>query len=232
MSHDINNMNMVAMGKIELLKGAVAGDENAAALAEGALDMLRGSSQLIENVRKIQRAEQGGLETEIVDLCDVLEDVKKKYSDMPGRDVDIGIRYQETNGCMVLANRLIVDVFSNLVGNSIKHADPGRPVVIDIRLSIISSGGDRYYQVTIEDHGPGIPDDLKRRLFTRLGKGKTKTAGRGLGLYLVRKLVDDFGGKVWVEDRAPGDFRQGSRFVVQLPAAGGSPQPGEGLCQG
>ncbi len=232
MSHDINNMNMVAMGKIELLKGAVGENASAVALLDGALDMLKGSSQLIENVRKIQKAEQGGLETGIVDLCDVLEDVKKKYSAMPGREIAIGISYEKSDGCLVLANRLIEDVFSNLVGNSIKHADPGKPVVIDIRLSIIGSGRNRFYQVTIEDHGPGIPDDMKGRLFTRLGKGKTKTAGRGLGLYLVRKLVDDFGGKVRVEDRVKGDFRQGSRFVVQLPAAGAAEEPGKGVSQG
>jgi signal transduction histidine kinase len=73
---------------------------------------------------------------------------------------------------------------------------------------------------------------MKGRLFTRLGKGKTKTAGRGLGLYLVRKLVDDFDGKVWVEDRVKGDFRQGSRFVVQLPAAVATEEPVEGAGQG
>jgi PAS domain S-box-containing protein len=232
MSHDINNMDMVAMGKIEMALQLIHEHRDVVELLDGAQDMLRGSSQLIENVRKIQRAEQGRLETGMVDLCDVLEDVKKKYSAMPGMDIAIDIRYEESNGCLVLANRLIEDVFSNLVGNSIKHADPGKPVLIDIRLTIISSGGNRFYQVTIEDNGPGIPDDMKGQLFSRLGKGKTKTSGRGLGLYLVRKLVDDFGGKVWAEDRVRGDFRQGSRFVVQLPAAVATAEPGKGVSQG
>jgi signal transduction histidine kinase len=149
MSHDINNMNMVAMGKIELLKGALGENARALELLDGALDMLKGSSQLIENVRKIQKAERGRLETGIIDLCDILEDVKKKYSAMPGRDVTIDISYEKSNGCLVLDNRLLEDVFTNLVGNSIKHADPGKPVVIDILLSIICSGRNHYYQVTI-----------------------------------------------------------------------------------
>jgi signal transduction histidine kinase len=151
---------------------------------------------------------------------------------MPGRDIAIDIRYEKSNGCMVMAGRLIEDVFSNLVGNSIKHADPGKPVVIDIRLSMMCRGGDQFYQVTIEDHGPGIPDDMKGRLFSRLGKGKSKTAGRGLGLYLVRKRAEDYQGKVWVEDRVRGDFRQGSRFVVLLPAAQPRPSPGKGVSHG
>jgi signal transduction histidine kinase len=40
----------------------------------------------------------------------------------------------------------------------------------------------------------------------------------GLGLYIVRSLVDSYGGKVWVEDRVQGDYSKGARFVVMLPA--------------
>ncbi len=74
--------------------------------------------------------------------------------------------------------------------------------------------------VTIDDNGPGIPDEMKRRLFNRFERGTTPTSGKGLGLYLVRKLVEGYGGHVWVEDRVQGDHSQGSRFVVVLPDAG------------
>jgi signal transduction histidine kinase len=43
--------------------------------------------------------------------------------------------------------------------------------------------------------------------------------GGKVGWYLVKTLVDDFRGRVWVEDRVPGDYKQGSRFVIMLPAA-------------
>jgi PAS domain S-box-containing protein len=219
MSHDINNMNMVAMGKIEMLKSAIAGDRNAVGLLNGALDMLSSSSRLIDIVSKIQKAEQKGLETKMVNLCDVLEDVKKKYSAMPGKEVRICISYLDTNSCMVRANRLIEDIFSNLVENSIKHSVPGKPVVINIKLTKICEGGRGYYQITTEDYGPGIPDELKSKLFTRLERGKTRAPGRGLGLYLVRTLVENFEGKVWVEDRIRGNYHKGSKFIVILPAA-------------
>jgi len=61
-------------------------------------------------------------------------------------------------------------------------------------------------------------DEIKGKLFSRLQRGKTKTAGRGLGLYLSKTLVEDFHGKIWVEDKVAGDYHQGSRFVVLLPA--------------
>jgi signal transduction histidine kinase len=93
-------------------------------------------------------------------------------------------------------------------------------VVIDIDLSKVSDGGKDFFRVTIEDHGPGIPDVVKSKLFSRLERGKTKASGRGLGLYLVRTLVEEFAGKVWVEDRVSGDYRKGARFTVLLPASG------------
>ena len=71
----------------------------------------------------------------------------------------------------------------------------------------------------VEDDGPGIPDDFKSRIFNRMLKGTDKAKGMGLGLYLVKSLVDSYGGRVWVEDRVPGDHTKGARFVVMLPAA-------------
>ena len=228
MSHDINNMNMVAMGKIEMLRTAVGPGSPGAALLDGALDMLQSSTQLIENVRKLQQAESGGLEAGIVDLCSVVENVGKKYAEVPGRVIRINVRYPQTGNCMVRANRLVDDIFSNLVDNAIKHSAPDKPIEIDIDLSRTREGGREYYRTVVEDNGPGIPEELKAKLFTRLGRGKVRVSGRGLGLYLVKKLVDGFGGKVWAEDRTPGDFRKGTRFVVLLPATPAPPAAGAG----
>jgi len=71
--------------------------------------------------------------------------------------------------------------------------------------------------VCIEDNGPGIPDDVKDQLFIGHQRGKVITGG-GLGLYLVKTLMEDFHGKVSVEDRVPGDYTRGCRFIITLPA--------------
>ena len=75
-----------------------------------------------------------------------------------------------------------------------------------------------YYKVSIEDNGPGIMDDLKPMIFNRRLRGGSKARGSGIGLFLVKTLVDDYGGRVWAEDRLQGDHKKGSRFVVMLPA--------------
>jgi signal transduction histidine kinase len=50
-------------------------------------------------------------------------------------------------------------------------------------------------------------------------KGNSGAKGMGLGLYLVKSLAESYGGRVWVEDRVPGDHTQGAKFVVMLPVA-------------
>jgi len=60
---------------------------------------------------------------------------------------------------------------------------------------------------------------MKSRIFNRFERGSPSTTGRGLGLHLVKSIVEGFGGSVWVEDRIAGDRNMGARFVVNLPAA-------------
>ena len=86
-------------------------------------------------------------------------------------------------------------------------------------VSKVFEDGREYYRTIVEDNGPGIPDDMKDRIFSRLLRGGTKASGAGLGTYLVRRLVEDYHGRVWAEDRLAGDHSQGARFVVLLPVA-------------
>lgn len=220
MSHDINNMNQIAIGFLELAQEAST-LEDAKNLISRPLESLHSSSKLIENVSKLQKSRLESLKLEslkhhIVDLCDVLLNLQKRYTLLPGRDIEID--FVPVPGCLVIANDLIEDVFSNLISNSIKHSEADKPLKIHLGVSIVGEDGNRYYKVIVEDNGPGIPDPMKARLFLRFQRGTTKASGKGLGLYLVKTLVDDFNGKVRVEDRIPGDHTQGVRFEVLIPA--------------
>lgn len=221
MGHDINNLNQVGIGYLELAleeihsKGKL--EKKDRLLLDKAMETQINGSKLIENVRKLQRSREGGLNFRPIDLCDIVSELKDYYSHIPDRKVVIQLT--SLKHCYVIANELIRDVFSNLIGNAIKHSSPKQPLHIDIGIKNVTSDGKNLYEISIEDNGPGIPDNLKNRLFTRFQRGKTKASGRGLGLYLVKTLLDDFNGGVSVEDRMKGDYRKGSRFVVRLPAA-------------
>lgn len=214
MSHDINNINQVGMGNLELLKDVVKLNEPKQELLSKALLAFKNSSDLINNVKKLQKVKNCDLSIEKIDIGPILDKVKNNYLAIPGREVTINLEPRE--GCFVYADRLIYDVFSNIVENSIKHSKNH----VDIKISLINIKIDnnKFYQVSIEDNGPGIKPDLKKRIFNRMYYEGGIMRGKGLGLYLVKSLVECFHGNVFVEDRVQGDRSKGSRFVVMLPA--------------
>jgi len=216
MGHDINNLNQIALGYLELANEIVK-DNQVRELVKKPLEAIQNSSKLIDNVRKLQRLKNGELKIELMDLDELLAELRNQYLNAPGKD--IAIDYVPGRSCFVMANGLLRDVFSNLIGNAIKHSGPSKSVWIGLELERIIEDGREYCQVTVEDNGPGIPEAQKDQVFARFKKEKTKPGGKGLGLYLVRSLVEDFHGTVRVEDRVQGDHTKGARLVVVLPAA-------------
>jgi signal transduction histidine kinase len=218
MGHDISNLHQIAMGQLELAQevmdesGELKAEEKE--LIDTPLATLNRSARLIANVRKLQSMRRGEFKEESIDLNDLLSNIVKEHEFMVP---DNSIRFVGDGQHRVIANKLLHDVFSNLVGNAIKHSN-GNGVNINIRLENASENGKNYYKVLVDDTGPGIPADMKDKVFNRLQRGDTTARGMGLGLYIVKSLVDSYHGRVWVEDRVQGDHTKGSRFIVLLPA--------------
>jgi two-component system OmpR family sensor kinase len=105
--------------------------------------------------------------------------------------------------------KLLFQVFSNLLGNAVKYSPNG--AAIDVEAAIVS--GDIV--VTFSDLGIGIPQNDLGRLFERYHRGSNVSGivGTGVGLYLVKMVVDMHGGLVDVDSREG----HGSRFTVRLP---------------
>ena len=213
MAHDINNYNQTGMGYLELALDSIE-DGQAKALLESAMNSFKRSTGLIENVRVLQKARAEDHPVRPVDLRQILREAKDACLIHAGKRVSVQIACP---GGRVLANELLKDVFSNLLSNAAKHSSGD--VDVKITAARLYEEDGIFYKVAVEDNGPGIPDSVKGRLFYRYSRGQTTARGSGLGLYLVKSLVEQYRGRVWVEDRVPGDSGQGARFVVLLPAA-------------
>jgi len=70
--------------------------------------------------------------------------------------------------------------------------------------------------ISVADTGSGIPDELKTKVMDRHRKGATSRSGSGLGLFIVNKLVERYGGTIGVTDRIPGHPEEGARFIITL----------------
>jgi PAS domain S-box-containing protein len=213
MGHDINNMHQIALGYLELARempdSGVQGE-----FLDKSMEVLQRSTALIGNVRKLQKLQDGIYRMQDMDLSRLLRDVQKEYGSVPNKRITLHMNGHEH--CMVRANELLHDVLANLVLNAIKHT--GDKADILMMLDTVKDNNYRHCMVIVEDNGPGIPDEAKEHIFNRALRGTSKASGMGLGLYLVKSLVDSYGGKVWAEDRVHGDHTHGARFVVMLPA--------------
>lgn len=206
LTHDINNLNTVAIGYLQLLQQRDL-DEAVAKLVRRPLEALQSSSELITSISAVQRAGEGARQE--VALGPLLQAVRSEVPVPAGREVRIML--EGVDDLVIASAGLIREAFFNLVDNTVRHSDG--PVNVWIKGRKV----DGRAVVAVEDDGPGIPDELKAKLFVRRSRGRSRTSGHGLGLFLVRSLVEGHGGTVRVEDRVPGDHTKGTRFVVELP---------------
>jgi two-component system sensor histidine kinase BarA len=201
MSHDINNANTVALGYAQMLLMHLAEKEKYQ--AERIRQSVLRSSEIIQNVATIRLIHQKNLPLERVDL-DV--EIRRAIDHHP----EAVIRY-EGRKVLVWADALLSEVLSNLIGNAVKFMDGQGEVVVKVEEE-----GEEV-RVSVEDTGPGISDEMKGAIFTRFRKGTNRRSGKGLGLYIVRSLVERYGGRVWADDRVSGEPGQGAavRFTLR-----------------
>jgi signal transduction histidine kinase len=115
------------------------------------------------------------------------------------------------------SQELLKEAFSKIIMNSLQHSSG--PLTINIDINEVLEDGKGYCRVDFEDNGPGVPDKVKEKLLKGIREAREKNIRKGLGLHFVKTLMDAYHGKVWMEDRVPGDYSKGVRVVVLLPMA-------------
>ena len=102
----------------------------------------------------------------------------------------------------------VLQVFGNLIGNALKFTPAGGTITVSHRLQ------EDEVALTVSDTGPGITADQLPRVFDRFWRNQENVnAGSGLGLAICRGIIDQHGGRIWVES---GEW-QGATFVFTLP---------------
>ena len=211
-SHELRSPLMTLAASIEVLGNQ---REDLPERAQVALDLMVADidrfQQLVEDLLEISRFDAGvsHLELEEVHLAELVMQAVSHAS-----DVDVPVQLDAAlAGVVVHADkRRIVRVIANLLDNARKYG--GGATAVGLRRV---DGG---IQIVVEDHGPGVPEEDRLVVFNRFARGagagrRGSSEGVGLGLALVAEHVNLHGGKVWVEDRAPGE--PGARFVMELP---------------
>jgi two-component system, OmpR family, phosphate regulon sensor histidine kinase PhoR len=146
------------------------------------------------------------------DLAAVLRELALAAAQRNG--LEPGVMHFETEPCMVTMRMVDIDlILRNIIDNALKYG--GTPPKVECWLRSNSKGN---IVLSVSDNGRGIPAEMRRKIFqrfVRLGSELTREKpGTGLGLYIVRTLVNRLGGKISVHDCESGE---GTLFQLELP---------------
>ncbi len=199
------------------------------------LQSARRLSAMIANLLDLSRIEAGTMEYDIKhhELKDLVE-TSVAESEPKAGEKKLRIQMRQPDHPLAIECDIdrIIQVIGNVLGNAIKFSPVSGsidvitdatgeiPAQLPARWhdSLMLQGGRRnFYTITITDHGPGVPDEHKEKIFEKfhqMRSAKMAGQGAGLGLAISRTIVEAHRGAIWVEDNDGG----GSRFILLLPA--------------
>ncbi len=143
---------------------------------------------------------------EEIDMLSVIENCEQLYSDK--EEVKISIQNIAENTLVKADKDQMLRVFNNLVKNAIQSIPEGRSGNIEMNLKNLNN----KIIVEIRDNGKGISEDDKEKIF--IPNFTTKNSGMGLGLAMVKKMIEGIDGKIWFESTE----NIGTTFYIELPA--------------
>lgn len=175
-------------------------------LQENALDNTSRLNELIDNVLLATRIESGEnvLISERINISDLTLKILKRFSgDSINQDIERDIELDVDPSAYD-------SILSNLIENALKYGE-SKPISVSLNTT------DTGVTLSVQDNGPGISEEMRRKIFTKFYRAQNEETrsqkGTGLGLYIVKELVELHQGKIRVENNSD----RGAKFTVDFP---------------
>ncbi|MGV3541180.1 MAG: sensor histidine kinase, partial [Rufibacter sp.] len=171
---------------------------------------LKGTIHDLTEITKVQKDLDS--QAEELTFAEVLADVE---GDIDGMIQEAGITVQKDFEvpCLRYARKNLRSILYNLVSNAIKYRDPSRRLEVNVKTR---HQGD-YVVLTVQDNGLGIREDQQEKLFSMFRRFHSHVEGTGIGLYIVKRIIENNGGYIEVDSKTG----RGSTFTVYFKEASG-----------
>ncbi|MCA9902333.1 MAG: response regulator [Anaerolineae bacterium] len=221
-SHDLKGpISNIRMAQY-ILSDMFSHDPDVRLILENVELSLNGMQEMIQLFLDAAMLQSGTLELNIesVQLAEVIQRTIEQYQ-LSARGRNIQLHMFSTEHCAMVDRRLLAQIVGNLVSNALKFSPHNSTIMI------WSEGDPHWVRINVADQGPGIPFEERKNLFQMFGKLSVRPVGSesstGLGLWIVKSLVEMQGGKVGVDCPPDG----GSIFWFELPGCVPLPQDGD-----
>lgn len=211
-SHDLKAplkslLGLIRVAQIEFERNTLDTFNEYAQLMEKSIVKLDGTIQKILVHTANSRSE---IELEAVELKQIIEEIFEKLTFLDGYErIQKTIRVEGHSHMVSDQNRLIV-IFNNLISNAIKYCDISKSNPF-ININIQNTA--KETTIIFEDNGIGIEDDYIGKVFNMFFRATEKSEGSGLGLYIVKEIIEKLGGSINVRSK----IREGTTFTIVLP---------------
>ncbi|WP_229958853.1 CHASE domain-containing protein [Pontibacter silvestris] len=207
-SHDLKspiaNMEGLSVLLRDILRGKLGdGDKQILDMISQSIEKLKRTIADLAEITKVQKE----LDSAVEPLCfnNLLEDITADInSQLQEADATITTDFQVSS--VLYARKNLRSIIYNLVSNAVKYKSPERPAIVSIQ----SYQEDGCVVLQVSDNGLGIRKEQQHKLFTMFKRLHNHVEGTGIGLYIVKRIVENSGGRIVVES----EFDQGTTFKV------------------
>jgi signal transduction histidine kinase len=219
--HDTSNILQSMLMSLEMceykIKSIDAFDELKDTINNFREQINRGAN-LVNNVRKFSEFYESSKELKNIQIKSALEAAKKVITNISNHK-QVNIKSEDIKEDYIIkADDFLINVFENVLINAVRHNDNDF-TEIEIKFSDIQENGDKLLRMEFIDNGMGIPDFKKESIFKRGDISDRSVSGLGLGLSLVKSILERYNANIWVENKVEDDYTQGSKFILLFPLA-------------
>ncbi len=214
MNKDLSGLHGAVMDSLAAISKKTDLDSKVRNHVESSIELMEEASKLIDIVDKIKMIEGHELKYGLVDVGLLLSEISGHYG--KAYQSRMKIAYAPSPGYTSNANSLLADAFTYLIDDCISRMDKGLTLKIDIAEAY--EGGKQYHKIMFEDNVKEAQNKLKANTFNLPLRGKNQSTIDELRLYLIRTIVENNHGRIWLESKVSGDWRKGRKFVIMLPS--------------
>jgi signal transduction histidine kinase len=213
-AHDLRSPLNAVKGYSEMvLEDPALGRENAE-LIKRIQEAAARMAEMVQNLLDANRIERGEMQLHLAstDLATAVAAVLETQRPRAAAKQQTLYWENEAGALLVLADSTVLSqVIENLVSNAVKYSPPGRDIFVRLKKR------EKGVRVEVQDQGPGLSADDQKKLFGKFARLSSKPTGgehsTGLGLSIVKKMVEAMNGKVWCES----ELGRGATFIVEFP---------------